>query len=145
MVLGSTSMRCGGGTPAYLSGEKASRLVLDPWNGTDSFDRRFLPTVRMATSSSIQLSMITPCLSSVGSGDGRNECQARTGRRRGKGDLLLGCDFHSKSVVVRGRGSRRVPGAPVGVDMVAEPDARPDTALPLLVRHCDVHVPATVL
>ena len=89
MVLGSTSMRCGGGTPAYLSGEKASRLVLDPWNGTDSFDRRFLPTVRMATSSSIQLSMITPCLSSVGSGDGRNECQ-RHGR--GKGDLL-GCDF----------------------------------------------------
>ena len=87
MVLGSTSMRRGGGTPAYLSGEKASRLVLDPWNGTDSFDRRFLPTVRMATSSSIQLSMITPCLSSVGSGDGRNECQAR-----GKGDLL-GCDF----------------------------------------------------
>ena len=82
MVLGSTSMRCGGGTPAYLSGEKASRLVLDPWNGTDSFDRRFLPTVRMATSSSIQLSMITPCLSSVGSSDGRNECQARTGKGR---------------------------------------------------------------
>ena len=82
-------MRRGGGTPAYLSGEKASRLVLDPWNGTDSFDRRFLPTVRMATSSSIQLSMITPCLSSVGSSDGRNECQARTG----KGRFVVGVRF----------------------------------------------------
>ena len=45
-----------------MSGEKASRKVLEPWNGTDSLPMRFLPTVRMATSSSIQLSMITPCL-----------------------------------------------------------------------------------
>lgn len=68
-----------------------------------------------------------------------------SGRRRGKGDLLLGCDFQFQ----KRRGPRalvrRVPGAPVGVDVVAEPDARPDTALPLLVRHGDVHFPATVL
>jgi hypothetical protein len=101
-----------------------------------------LPTVRMATSSSIQLSMITPCLSSVGSGDGRNECQAGAGERA---ICCWGAISNSKSVVVRGCGSRRVPGVPVGVDVVAEPDARPDTALPLLVRHGDVHFPATVL
>jgi len=63
----------------------------------------------------------------------------------GERAICWGAISNSKSVVVRGCGSRRVPGAPVGVDVVAEPDARPDTALPLLVRHCDVHVPATVL